>query len=128
MKYILLLLLISATHQVYSQDWSIRTKNRSRWTANGIEGKREHLDTAFKCTITKRGDSITFAQKFETYAIRFLDTENFPQAGYKPLFPLDPKDGPCICYHTRQLGDMIYWPKAKKVMRIWPGEWKYLYY
>jgi hypothetical protein len=126
MKYILLILLVGFFGNLPAQDWSIRTTNRTRWTAAGFDGEDTILTMKDTSYIQKKGSNIIFTFKNHKKVVPFLETKNFPASDEKA--PFDDRDGFCTVYYTRMMGMIIYFPKLKKVMRYWPMVSKYVYF
>jgi hypothetical protein len=117
--------------QSFSQDWSITTHNRTVWTMAGIDGRDTIVDTSYQCVITKNGTTITFSHtvkgKIHITTIPFGEQGSFPAKDHSDP-PWIKNMGICTAYYTDGQGVILYFPAKKKVIRMWPRNWKYVYY
>jgi hypothetical protein len=130
MKKIWLLLLLCPLLTV-GQDWNLSTHNRGAWTFAGIDGRDTITDTSYQCTITKKGVNITFSHavkgKLHVITVPWGEQANFPAKDHSEPFGI--KNGEvCTVYYTNGQGVILYYPTKKKVIRMWPRNWKYSYY
>jgi hypothetical protein len=116
-KLIYLIILLFAIVRVNAQTkdpgkWSIVAKYKSFWSQSKIQEdyKNKQLGVIITCDPIKK--TITFIQA-DTVILKYGLIETSEDD--------DRYDKDCYVYHTLGLGDVIYYPKQKKVVRNYPN-------
>jgi len=108
----LLFIVIKINAQTDPGKWQVAATYKSFWSISKIQEdyKNKKLGTIITCDPVKK--TIIFIQS---------DTVTLPYGGNIETNKDDDRyDKDCYVYHTKDLGDVIYYPKQKKVVRNYP--------